>query len=103
MEWRRSTISTRRSNQLTLSEAAYIADLPKGPNNYHPFRRPQAAIERRNWVIDRMLENGYAMPEVSIVAKNEPLNPRSGGSQLYWAEYCTEEVRRELAKLYGED
>src|SRR5690606_7490684 len=49
--------------QLTLSEAAYIAALPKGPNNYHPFRRPQAAIERRNWVIDRMVENGFVEPQ----------------------------------------
>lgn len=91
--------------QLTLSEAAYIAALPKGPNNYHPFRRVEAAIERRNWVIDRMVENGYVTLEEAERAKQEPLNviPRAGGSQLYSAEYFTEEVRRELAKLYGED
>lgn len=91
--------------ELTLAEAAYVAALPKGPNNYHPFRRPQAAIERRNWVIDRMVENGYATLEEAEAAKSEPLNviPRAGGSQLYSAEYFTEEVRRELAKLYGED
>jgi penicillin-binding protein 1A len=91
--------------QLTLSEAAYIAALPKGPNNYHPFRRTQAAIDRRNWVIDRMVENGYVQAEEAREAKAEPLNvvPRTGGSQLYSAEYFTEEVRRELAKLYGED
>lgn len=91
--------------ELTLSEAAYIAALPKGPNNYHPFRRPQAAIERRNWVIDRMIENGFVSADEGQSAKDEPLNviPRAGGSQLYSAEYFTEEVRRELAKLYGED
>ncbi|WP_375451036.1 penicillin-binding protein 1A [uncultured Devosia sp.] len=91
--------------QLTLSEAAYIAALPKGPNNYHPFRRPEAAIERRNWVIDRMVENGYATLAEGQTAKAEPLNvvPRASGSQVFSAEYFTEEVRRELAKLYGED
>ncbi len=91
--------------QLTLPEAAYIAALPKGPNNYHPFRRAEAAIERRNWVIDRMVENGYVTYEEASAAKQEPLNviPRTSGSQLYSAEYFTEEVRRELAKLYGED
>src|SRR5690606_19623835 len=91
--------------QLTLSEAAYIAALPKGPNNYHPFRRPQAAIERRNWVIDRMVENGYVSPEEAAAAKEAPLNviPRSSGSQVYSAEYFTEDVRRALARLYGED
>ncbi|MCP8885943.1 penicillin-binding protein 1A [Devosia ureilytica] len=91
--------------QLTLPEAAYIAALPKGPNNYHPFRRAEAAIERRNWVIDRMVENGYVTYEEAESAKQAPLNvsPRAAGSQLYSAEYFTEEVRRELAKLYGED
>ena len=91
--------------ELDLAEAAYIAALPKGPNNYHPFRRPQAAIERRNWVIDRMVENGYATLEEGELAKEEPLSvvTRAGGSQLYSAEYFTEEVRRELAKLYGDD
>ncbi len=91
--------------QLDLAEAAYIAALPKGPNNYHPFRRPQQAIERRNWVIDRMVENGYATQAEANLAKAEPLNvvPRVSGSQVYSAEYFTEEVRRELARLYGED
>ncbi len=91
--------------ELRLSEVAYLAALPKGPNNYHPFRHPKAAIERRNWVIDRMIENGYVSDEDGAAAKKEPLNvvPRRSGSQVYAAEYFTEEVRRELAKLYGED
>lgn len=90
--------------ELTLSEAAYLAALPKGPNNYHPFRRPKQAIERRNWVIDRMVENGYVTAEEAAKAKEEPLNvkPRTSGSQLFSAEYFTEEVRRQLGKLYGE-
>jgi len=91
--------------ELTLSEAAFIAALPKGPNNYHPFRRPKAAIERRNWVIDRMAENGYITAQEATTAKADNLNvvPRQSGSQLYSAEYFTEEVRRQLGSLYGED
>ena len=91
--------------QLTLSEMAYIAGLPKGPNNYHPFRYPQAAIERRNYVLDRMAEDGYITKEERDVAKADSLNvvPRQSGSQLYSAEYFTEEVRRQLNTLYGED
>jgi len=91
--------------ELDLSEAAYLAALPKAPNNYHPFRRPQAAIDRRNWVIDRMVENGYVEPDVGEQSKRDNLDvvPRTSGSQLYSAEYFTEEVRRELAKIYGED
>ncbi len=91
--------------QLDLSEMAYIAGLPKGPNNYHPFKHPEAAIERRNYVLDRMAENGYITGAERDKAKAESLNvvPRQSGSQLYSAEYFTEEVRRQLAGLYGED
>ena len=91
--------------QLDLSEMAYIAGLPKGPNNYHPFKHPQAAIDRRNYVLDRMAENGYITAEERDAAKAEALNvtPRASGTQLYSAEYFTEEVRRQLSTLYGED
>src|SRR6201997_1586452 len=44
--------------ELTISQAAYLAALPKAPNNYHPFLKRERAVERRNWVIDRMAENG---------------------------------------------
>src|SRR5690242_14324692 len=91
--------------QLSLSEMAYIAGLPKGPNNYHPFRHPEAAIERRNYVLDRMAEDGYITAEERDAAKADSLNvvPRQSGSQQYSAEYFTEEVRRQLNTLYGED
>ena len=46
-------------SDLTVAEAAYLAALPKAPNNYHPFRKRARAIARRNWVIGRMRENGY--------------------------------------------
>ena len=91
--------------ELTLSESAYIAALPKGAENYHPFRHPKAAIERRNWVLDRMEENGYITSEEAQKAKAEPLNvvPRQTGTRLYSAEYFTEEVRRQLRSMFGED
>ena len=91
-------------HELTLSEAAYLAALPKAPNNYHPFRHTERAIERRNWVIDRMVENGYVSTEEAAAAKAEPLNvtPRSRGTHLFASEYFSEEVRRTLAAMYGE-
>ena len=46
-------------DQLSLEEVAYLAALPKGPNNYHPFRQRARAIERRNWVLTQMFDNGY--------------------------------------------
>ncbi len=92
-------------NELTLEEAAYLAALPKGPGNYHPFKHTDRAIERRNWVIDQMMRNGYVTAEEAEKAKDKPLgiNPRKRGSYLFAADYFTEEVRRQLIDRYGQD
>jgi penicillin-binding protein 1A len=91
--------------QLDLSEMAYIAGLPKGPNNYQPFKHPKEAIDRRNYVLDQMLANGYITKAEHDQAEGEALNvtPRDTGTQLYSAEYFTEEVRRQLSTIYGDD
>lgn len=92
-------------HELTLDEMAYLAALPKAPNNYHPFRQTERAIGRRNWVMDRMLENGYITEEEAEEAKAKPLDvkPRERGTRLFAAEYFTEEVRREVADIFGEE
>lgn len=92
-------------NQLKLHEAAYLAALPKGPNNYHPFNNTEKAIERRNWVIDRMVANGYVTQDEADKAKAMPLdvNPRRRSSYLASAEFFSEETRREIVDRYGED
>lgn len=91
--------------QLNIEEVAYLAALPKAPNNYHPFRHRQRAIERRNWIIDQMVENGYVTAEAGKTAKAAELtvNIRGYGTQIYAADYFAEEVRRTLVGLYGED
>ncbi|MDB5543092.1 MAG: penicillin-binding protein family [Hyphomicrobiales bacterium] len=90
--------------ELTISEAAYLAALPKGPNNYHPFRFRDAAIARRNYVIDRMVADGHITSTAGEKAKTEPLgvNPRVLSPNSYAAGYFAEEVRRELLERYGE-
>ena len=92
-------------NELTVAESAYLAALPRGPSNYHPFRNTDRAIERRNWVIGQMVENGYVDPAEGEKAKALPLGvqPRRGGTYLFAGEYFTEEVRRQLIARYGED
>jgi penicillin-binding protein 1A len=91
-------------HELSVAEAAYLAALPKGPNNYHPFLHREAATARRNWVIDRMVENGYVSHQDGEKAKLEPLgvNPRVLSPNTYAAGYFAEEVRRELSERYGE-
>jgi penicillin-binding protein 1A len=90
---------------LTLEEAAYLAALPKAPNNYHPFRRKREATERRNWILDQMADAGYVSAEEARAAKAKPLkvNIRPFGKQIYAADYFAEEVRRKLVDMYGED
>ena len=90
-------------HELTLAEAAYLAALPKAPSNYNPFERHDAAIERRNWVLDRIAENGFASREDVQKAKAEDihLNLRSVSPNNVAAGFFSEEVRRELAERYG--
>jgi penicillin-binding protein 1A len=91
--------------ELTLEEAAYLAALPKAPNNYHPFRKVREATDRRNWILDQMAENGFITPEQARAAKAKELkvNIRPFGTQIYAADYFAEEVRRKLLEMYGED
>jgi penicillin-binding protein 1A len=89
---------------LTIAESAYLASLPKAPNNYHPFRQRERAIERRNWVIDRMVEIGAITVQDGEASKKEALNvtQRPTGAHIFAAEYFAEEVRREIYERYGE-
>lgn len=90
-------------DELTVEEAAYLAALPKAPNNYNPLRHYEAAIGRRNWVIDQMLENGYIKADQAEKAKQVPIKTQKRDSDQYVNHpYYAEEVRRRLFELYGE-
>ena len=93
-------------NELAPQEMAYLAALPKAPNNYNPFRATQRAIDRRNYVLDRMADDGYLPREQAQDLKKLPLGATSrpfAGGEIFSAEYFTEEVRREVVNKYGED
>ena len=91
--------------ELTVEEVAYLAALPKAPNNYHPFRRTREATIRRNWIIGEMQENGFITREQAKAAQAKPLqvNLRPFGTQVAAADYFAEEVRRTLVAMYNED
>ncbi|NMJ41939.1 PBP1A family penicillin-binding protein [Roseomonas sp. JC162] len=90
-------------DELTLAEAAFLAALPKAPNNYNPVRFPEAARARRDWVLDRMAEDGYITREEARYAKAEPIVPRPSRRPdvITVGQHFTEEVRRELVQRYG--
>jgi len=90
-------------DQLTLEETAYLAALPKAPNNNHPVRRPKAALARRNWVISRLLTDGIISAEAAAQAQAIPLETRRRrATEFVSAAHFTEEVRRQLIQAYGE-
>ena len=89
---------------LNLAEAAFLAGLPKAPNSYHPIRNPRAAVGRRNYVLRRMLEDGYIDSEKLWAASGTriELSGRDRGADVN-APFFAEEVRREIIDRYGED
>jgi penicillin-binding protein 1A len=90
-------------DELTPEEAAFLGGLPKAPNNYNPIKNPQAARERRNYVLDRMVEAGFLTPQQGAEAEAKPITVRHrDDTETVKADYFTEEVRRELLQRYGE-
>ncbi|PII37940.1 penicillin-binding protein 1A [Sinorhizobium meliloti CCBAU 01290] len=91
-------------SELTVAEAAYLAAVPKGPNNYNPHRHPERAVGRRNWVIGQMQRNGFvsAAEASSMTARPLGVKPRAETPLMAEANYFAEEVRREVAGRYGE-
>lgn len=88
--------------ELDIEEAAYLAALPKAPNNYNPARNYKGAMDRRNYVIDRMVIDGYITASQADIAKAKPLELiRRDPTDTVSAPYFAEEVRRELIEKYG--
>ena len=92
-------------DQLDLSEAAFLAALPKAPNNYNPFRYPDAAKSRRDWVLDRMLEDHAITAAQATAAKAQPVVAAQyhRPEPVPGADWFAEEVRRELIARFGAD
>src|SRR6201997_1030741 len=91
-------------NELTVAEASYLAALPKAPAALHPVRTHDRAVERRNYVIDRLLENGWIKQADADKARKDPLivTSRGNAGHIFAGEYFAEEVRRDIFERYGE-
>jgi penicillin-binding protein 1A len=88
---------------LTLAQSAFLAALPKGPDNYNPQRHMQAALERRNLILETMAQLGWASPAQAEAAMREPIVIQPPQRAKYHdADYFVEEVRREaMASKWG--
>jgi len=93
--------------ELSLDQIAYLAVLPKAPSNYQvgdPEKKARA-LNRRNYVLNRMVEDGYASQAASDTAKQTDIlvTKRFEGDEYLAAEYFVEEARKQIYKLYGKD
>lgn len=92
-------------DELTIAECAYLASLPKSPSGYDPVRDHQKALDRRHYVIGRLLEDGHISKQDADTADAEPLVAKSRytPSAVHNSEYFSEEVRRTIIDHYGEE
>ncbi|MGB9807482.1 MAG: penicillin-binding protein 1A [Thermosulfidibacteraceae bacterium] len=91
-------------SNLTLAEGALLASLPKAPTYFSPYYYPQRALERRNWVLSRMLEEGFITKEEYERAIREPLSIRKEGiTRVNNAPYFMDTLYQELVAKYGKD
>ncbi len=88
---------------LTPAEAAFLAALPKAPNNYNPQRFPQAARDRRDWVLDRMVDNRVITAAAAQQAKSQPVAPAINRRPdvVSGADFFAAEVKRRLVDRFG--
>ena len=86
-------------DNLDFSEAAFLAALPKAPNNYNPIYKQKQAVMRRNWVLSQMNKNGFIEDEIKEIESKKTINIRkSSGIDEGYAPYFAEEVRKILIK-----
>jgi penicillin-binding protein 1A len=86
---------------ITIAEAAMLAGLPKAPSAYNPIVNPKRATERQQYIIDRMLENGFISVEQHAAAKAEKLHYRTQSEVSVHAEHVAEVARQLIFSQYG--
>ncbi len=102
------TYFNKTLDQLEPHEAATLASLPKAPSDYHPVRRKDRLLARRNFVLKEMMENGYLEEPIYEQEMAAPLRSVQNGdfdsfkSALPPRDYFTDEIRRQLSKDFGE-
>ena len=95
--------------EITPAEAAYLASLPKAPSSYHPVREKDRAITRRNFVLKEMAENGYLTEDEATAAAATDLLTVQSGDYVHYKDalpardFFTDEIRRQLSEVFGED
>ncbi|MEI7514825.1 MAG: penicillin-binding protein 1A [Betaproteobacteria bacterium] len=89
---------------ISIAEAAMLAGLPKAPSAYNPIKNPRRARIRQQYIIERMLENGFITPAQAEAAKKEVLQVKTAANRpQVHAEYVAEMVRQLMYGQYGDE
>ncbi|MEH6647776.1 penicillin-binding protein 1A [Sulfitobacter sp.] len=102
------TYFNKTLSELAPHEAAMLASLPKAPSDFHPVRRKDRLLSRRNFVLREMKENGYITEAVYLQERDMPLRSVQNGDfesfkeDLPPRDYFTDEIRRQLSENFGE-
>ena len=89
--------------ELTVAEAAMLAGIPKAPSAFNPIANPRRATSRQQYVIDRMLDNGFITEEQAVAARAQPLRIRPTQAAAVHAEYVAETARQLVYAQYGDE
>jgi penicillin-binding protein 1A len=88
---------------VTIAEAAMLAGLPKAPSAYNPIANPRRATVRQQYIIERMVENGFITPEQAEAARKQVMRYRAQNEAPVHAEYVAEAARQLVFSQYGEE
>lgn len=103
------TYFNKTLDELAPHEAAFLAALPKAPSDYHPVREKERLLERRNYVLKEMFQNGYLPKRIYEYELTQPIKSVQGRdytgfrSRLPSRNYFTDEIRRQLSGTFGEE
>jgi penicillin-binding protein 1A len=97
------TYFAKEVSELTVGEAALLAGMPKAPGRFAPNQDPDRAEQRRRWVVERMLEEGFIDAATHQAALETPPLAAPVSETYQAAAYFTENVRRRLVTLLGND
>ena len=103
------TYFNKTLSELAPHEAATLASMPKAPSQFHPVRRKERLLSRRDFVLKEMKENGYITEDVYEIEVAQPLLSVQNGdydsfrSALPSRDYFTDEIRRQLSRDFGEE
>ena len=103
------TYFNKTLDELAPHEAAFLASLPKAPSDFHPVRRKQRLLDRRNYVLKEMWQNGFLEEAAYRAEAAQPLLSVQNGdfksfrSALPRRGYFSDEIRRQLSADFGED